>query len=125
MIFYEAPHKLTATLSDLVEVFGCERKVSLCRELSKLHEEVIRTTLGEAAARYREEEPRGEFVLVVEGAPLSEREEHTLEEGLLLVERYRQEGLSLKEASRLASAETGQNRKALYDAALKREEKEA
>ena len=68
MIFYEAPHKLTATLADLSAVFGAERRISLCRELTKLHEEVLRTTLGEAAAYYAEHAPRGEFVLIVEGA---------------------------------------------------------
>ena len=68
MIFYEAPHKLRTTLGDLLEAFG-DRKIALCRELTKLHEEVIRTTLEGAVERYRETAPRGEFVLVVEGAP--------------------------------------------------------
>ena len=68
MIFYEAPHKLLATLQDLSAAFGAERRISLCRELTKLHEEVRRTTLGEAAAYYAENPPRGEFVLVVAGA---------------------------------------------------------
>ena len=65
MIFYEAPHKLVATLRDLADTFGREREISLCRELTKLHEEIRRTTLGEAADWYGEETPRGEFVLVV------------------------------------------------------------
>ena len=68
MIFYEAPHKLPATLADLAETFGPDRPVSLCRELTKLHEEIVRTTLGEAAERYQTEPPKGEFVLVVRGA---------------------------------------------------------
>lgn len=68
MIFYEAPHKLRKTLSDFAKVFGPDRPIALCRELTKVHEEVWRTTLGEAAAHYRETEPRGEFVLVVAGA---------------------------------------------------------
>ena len=68
MIFYEAPHKLRATLSDMAEVFSSERKISLCRELTKLNEEVTRTTLGEAVRLYLEKEPRGEYVLIVEGA---------------------------------------------------------
>ena len=68
MIFYEAPHKLLATLRDLADAFGEDRKISLCRELTKLHEEVRRMTLGEAAAYYEENPPRGEFVLVVAGA---------------------------------------------------------
>lgn len=66
LIFYEAPHKLKATLADLLEVFG-NRKISLCRELTKLNEEIIRTTLADAAELYSEREPRGEFVLIVEG----------------------------------------------------------
>lgn len=121
MIFYEAPHKLSATLADLNAVFGGERRISLCRELSKLHEEIIRTTLGEAVEKYRTEAPKGEFVLVVEGAPPAARDEMTLEEGLALVERYRGEGASLKEASRRAAGETGLNRKMLYDGALEKE----
>lgn len=118
MIFYEAPHKLTDTLEDLCKSFGGERRISLCRELSKLHEEVIRTTLAEAVARYGENDPKGEFVLVVEGAAAVPEREVTLEEGLALVEQYREQGLSLKEASRKAAADTGLNRKALYDAAI-------
>lgn len=67
MIFYEAPHKLKTTLSDMREAFGGERLISLCREITKLNEEVIRTTLDKAVLTYEEKEPRGEFVLVVEG----------------------------------------------------------
>lgn len=66
LIFYEAPHKLRATLSDMADILGEERKISLCRELTKLNEEVIRTTIGAAVAYYEKEEPRGEYVLVVE-----------------------------------------------------------
>ncbi|MBQ9544424.1 MAG: 16S rRNA (cytidine(1402)-2'-O)-methyltransferase [Clostridia bacterium] len=72
IVFYEAPHRLAKTLSDMKEVFGGDRKISLCRELTKLNEEVIRTDLEEAAARFEKEEPRGEFVLVVSGAPEAE-----------------------------------------------------
>lgn len=67
MIFYEAPHKLRTTLADMCEAFGKERKISLCRELTKLNEDVMRATLGEAVAYYEENEPRGEYVLIVEG----------------------------------------------------------
>ena len=67
IIFYEAPHKLRATLADMAEAFGNERRISLCRELTKLNEEIKRTTLGEAVAYYEANEPRGEYVLVVEG----------------------------------------------------------
>ena len=69
MVFYEAPHKLRATLEDLAAAFGGERRISLCRELTKLHEEVIRTTLDGAQALYAEQPPRGEYVLVLEGTP--------------------------------------------------------
>ncbi len=119
MVFYEAPHKLTATLSDLSAAFGPDRRVTLCRELTKLHEQVLRTTLGEAVERYQSEEPRGEFVLVVAGAAPNPEQPPTLEQGLAQVAAYRAQGLSLKEATRQASAATGLNRKALYDAALK------
>ena len=99
MIFYEAPHKLVATLRDLADTFGREREISLCRELTKLHEEIRRTTLGEAADWYGEETPRGEFVLVVRGAQPEEEGECTLEDGLTLAERLREEeGLSLRDA---------------------------
>ena len=68
MIFYEAPHKLCRTLRDMKDIFGEERKISLCRELTKLNEEIIRLTIGEAISLYSEKEPRGEYVLVLEGA---------------------------------------------------------
>lgn len=74
MIFYEAPHKLVFTLADMSEVFGADRPVSLCRELTKLHEEVVRTTLGEALTKYTETPPKGEFVLIVAGAPETVKE---------------------------------------------------
>ena len=71
LVFYEAPHKLRATLSDMLEAFGAERKISLCREITKLNEDVMRTTLSQACEFYREKEPRGEYALVVEGADSS------------------------------------------------------
>ena len=117
MLFYEAPHKLTVTLSDLRDVFGPQRRISLCRELTKLHEEVLRTTLGEAAERYKAEEPRGEFVLVVEGAAPA-KEEATLEDGLDRVEALLAEGLSRKDAVKQAAKELGLSRNELYAAAL-------
>ena len=119
MLFYEAPHKLTVTLSDLRDVFGPQRRISLCRELTKLHEEVLRTTLGEAAERYKAEEPRGEFVLVVEGAAPA-KEEATLEDGLDRVEALLAEGLSRKDAVKQAAKELGLSRNELYAVALER-----
>ncbi len=117
MLFYEAPHKLTATLADLAAAFGSERRVCLCRELTKLHEEILRTTLGEAVERYKTESPRGEFVLVVEGAPAL-REEYTLEDGLERVTALLAQGLSRKDAVRQAAGELDLSRKELYNAAL-------
>ena len=122
MIFYEAPHKLQATLKDLCQTFGADRPVSLCRELTKLHEEIRRTTLGEAADWYGEETPRGEFVLVVRGAQPEEEGECTLEDGLTLAERLREEeGLSLRDAVRQAAKELGLSRNELYRLAVEQE----
>ncbi|MGE4276421.1 MAG: 16S rRNA (cytidine(1402)-2'-O)-methyltransferase [Lawsonibacter sp.] len=118
MIFYEAPHKLTATLKDLADTFGEERPVSLCRELTKLHEEIRRTTLGQALVDYAENPPKGEFVLVVRGAQPKEAEEVTLEDGLALVERLRGEGLSLRDAVKRSAKELGLSRNQLYDLAV-------
>ena len=119
MIFYEAPHKLAATLRDLADTFGADRPLTLCRELTKLHEEVSRTTLGQAAAWYGENTPKGEFVLVVRGAePLPEREASGAD-GLAPVDRLRGEGLSPRGAVRPAAQELGLSRNELYDAAVK------
>ena len=118
MLFYEAPHKLCATLADLREVFGPDRRVALCRELTKLHEEVRRTTLGEAADWYAANPPKGEFVLVVEGGAPAAEETPTLEAGLARVAALRAEGCSLRDAARQTAAELGLPRKALYDLAL-------
>ena len=117
MVFYEAPHKLVKTLEDLRAAFGPGRRIALCREMTKLHEEVVRSTLGEAAALYAETPPRGEFVLVVEGAAEA-RAEFGREEALALVERRRAEGMSLKEACRLTAEETGIKKNELYQWAL-------
>ena len=124
MIFYEAPHKLVATLRDLADTFGREREISLCRELTKLHEEIRRTTLGEAADWYGEETPRGEFVLVVRGAQPEEEGECTLEDGLTLALAGRlreEEGLSLRDAVRQAAKELGLSRNELYRLAVEQE----
>ena len=90
MIFYEAPHKLRGTLDDLAAAFGADRSVSLCRELTKLHEEIWKTTLGEAQAHYAANEPRGEYVLVMAGAPAS-----TEPEAELTLEQAAQRALEL------------------------------
>ncbi len=119
MIFYEAPHKLLATLADLRETFGSQRRISLCRELTKLHEEVVRTTLGEAAERYESQSPRGEFVLVVEGAAPREEERASLEEALEQVEALCGQGLSRKDAVKQTAKALGLSRNELYAAAVK------
>ena len=117
MIFYEAPHKLRETLADLTDTFGGERRISLCRELTKLHEEVQRTTLAQAAELYREREPKGEFVLVVEGACPAIREADP-EAALARVEELREQGLSLKDAAAQAAEEFGMRKKQLYNMSL-------
>ena len=120
MIFYEAPHKLRETLNDLCSAFGPERRVCLCRELTKLHEQTLRTTLGGAAEHFMQNEPRGEFVLVVEGTAPQVRESDP-EAALERVFALREQGLSLKAAARQAGEEFGLGKKLLYDLAVERE----
>lgn len=118
MVFHEAPHKLRPTLSDMLEILG-DRPVALCREMTKLHEETRRTTLQQAVDYYRENEPRGEYVLVIAGAARKEDPAVSLEDGVARVLQLRQEGLRMKEAVRQVAGDTGLNKNALYEAALK------
>ena len=118
MIFYEAPHKLKGTLADLLEAFG-DRPISLSRELTKLHEETIRTTIAQAAAYYEENDPKGEFVLVVAGAEPVEETAATLEDGVAMVLRLREQGERMKDAVRQVCLNTGLNKNELYEAALR------
>ena len=118
MIFYEAPHKLVSTLEDLAEAFGSDRKISLCRELTKLHEEVVRTTLGEAIDKYTENAPKGEFVLVVDGAAPVEKELPTAEDAGEMVKRLMGEGLSRKDAIKQTAKALDLPKNVVYDAAL-------
>ena len=120
MVFHEAPHKLRATLSDMAEILG-DRPAALCRELTKLHEETLRTTLSAAVALYAEREPRGEYVLVVAGAQPMEEPAVTLEEGVSRVQRLREDGIKMKEAVRSVAGQTALNKNELYDAVLKAE----
>ena len=122
MIFYEAPHKLVSTLEDLAETFGSDRKISLCRELTKLHEEVVRTTLGEAIAKYTENGPKGEFVLVVDGAAPVEKEVPTAEDAGEMVKRLMTEGLSRKDAIKQTAKALDLPKNVVYDAALNLDE---
>lgn len=119
MIFYEAPHKLLATLRDLTAAFGEDRRISLCRELTKLHEEVRRMTLGEASAYYEENPPRGEFVLVVAGAEEKPEAGCTFEAALELVRARMAKGLSTKDAVKQVAKLTGFAKNQLYDAVVK------
>lgn len=120
LIFYEAPHKLKATLRDMFAVLG-DRRISFVREMTKIHEEVFRTTLAEAVDFYAQNDPRGEFVLVVEGAPApkaaADDEAHHAEsekKAELLVEQYLAEGITRTGSVKRAAKETGVNRSDLY-----------
>ena len=119
MVFYEAPHKLLTTLQDMAAVFGEDRPISLCRELTKLHEEVVRTTLGGAIETYTENPPKGEFVLVLAGAPEQEKEAATAEDAAARVRQLMDQGLSRKDAVKQTAQELNLPKNAVYDAALK------
>ena len=118
MVFYEAPHKLVNTLEDMAAVFGNDRSISLCRELTKLHEEVVRTTLGEAIAKYSENPPKGEFVLVVAGAPAPVKETATVSDAAARVSQLMADGLSRKDAIKQTAKELDLPKNVVYDAAL-------
>jgi 16S rRNA (cytidine1402-2'-O)-methyltransferase len=114
MVFYEAPHKLINTLRDLYAALG-DRKIALCREITKLHEETVRTTLSQAVGLYDEEHPpKGEFVLVVEGAPPKEEEAASPEDAAALMRAYLDEGMSPTEAAKRAAKETGLRKSEVY-----------
>lgn len=126
MIFHEAPHKLPATLRDFAEVFGPDRPMTLSREMTKLHEETLRTTVGEAAAYFEQNAPRGEFVLVVAGAPEESDggDALTMEDAVLRAQTLRAGGLRMKDAVRQAAEETGFAKNELYQAVLAAEDGE-
>ena len=119
LIFYEAPHKLVATLGDLYRCFG-ERKISICREMTKLHEEVIRTTLSAAVNLYDDEKnkPRGEFVLIVEGFKAEQEPEISLEGALERAKGLIAGGMKATEACREIAKTTGFSKSELYSALL-------
>ena len=116
MVFYEAPHKLKTTLSDLCECFGGDRRISLCRELTKIHEEVLRMTIGEAVEYYNSNEPRGEFVLVVEGKNADDSEDITIEQALAQVNKLIEVGEKPTDACKAVAKETGFKKSELYAA---------
>lgn len=120
MILYEAPHKLKATLKDLAKTLGDDRRISLCRELTKKHEEAVRTTIGEAVARYESEEPRGEYVLVIEGRDPSDIaaeevanwNDMPLEEHM---EHYLKQGFTEKDAMKAVAKDRGVSKRDIYN----------
>ena len=119
MIFYEAPHKLLATLQDMADTFGADRSISLCRELTKLHEEVVHTTLGQAIQKYTDTPPKGEFVLVLAGAPEEAEPAASPDDAAARVEALMAAGLSRKDAIRQTAQELNLPKNVVYDAALK------
>ena len=116
LIFYEAPHKLRATLDDMAEIFGPERMIALCRELTKLNEEAVKLTLDEAVKHYKEKEPRGEYVLVIEGGTGKAKVENPLlslspEEH---VAHYESQGMKRMDAIKMAAKDRGMPKSELY-----------
>lgn len=123
IVFYEAPHKLTKTLSDLFNVLG-DRKISICRELTKLNEEVMRTTISDACEYYKSNEPRGEYVLVVEGANSDEFED-AFWSGMSVTEHvnyYRDNGMNKNDAIKLVAKERKVPKNAVYNEYVKANE---
>ncbi len=118
MIFHEAPHKLRSTLGDLQEVFGPQRPMALCREMTKIHEEILRCTIAQAVEYYARQSPKGEYVLVVGGAAPLPRNRITLQEGVAQVRSLQQQGQRLKDAAREVAEATGLSKNELYAAAL-------
>lgn len=114
LIYYEAPHKLRQTLQDLSQALGEDRNAALCRELTKLHEEVVRGTLSELVAMYETTEPRGEYVIVIEGAAPAQQESLSLEQAAELARSYADGGMKLSEACKTAAQAAGVSRKELY-----------
>ena len=116
LIFYEAPHKLKGTLKDLYECFG-DRKITLVRELTKIHEEAIRTTLSKAVTLYEDNSPKGEFVLVIEGAKEVRAEENPLNDLTVAehVDKYIADGLSQKDAIKRVSLDRGVPKRDIYN----------
>ena len=113
MVFYEAPHKLPYTLKDMAEAFG-DRRIALVREITKIHEECIRTTLFEAVKYYEENGPKGEFVLVIDGAKPEEKKELTLEDAVALAEKAMENGSSASDAAKEAAKLSGFKKGEIY-----------
>lgn len=118
MMFHEAPHKLRATLADMAEIFGEDRRIALCRELTKLNEEVLRTTLKEAVALYSEKEPKGEYVLVLEGSNKEQKAPETEMSIPDQVEYYIKNGMSKMEAIKATAKSRGIHKNEVYKQVL-------
>ena len=116
MVFYEAPHKLLNTLRDMAAAFGGDRSPSICRELTKIHEEMRKTTLNDAIAAYETCPPRGEFVLVIAGAPHHSDEQLPLEAVIALARDRVAAGERAADVCRALAAETGYSKRTLYEA---------
>ncbi len=119
IVLYEAPHRLVRTLRDLVAACGADRRLSVARELTKLYEEVDRTTLAEAARRFGDEPPRGEFVLVIEGAPVPSGVVSDAELAEL-IDRHLAAGDTTRDTVSAVVAATGQPKRRIYDLAVSR-----
>lgn len=115
MVFYEAPHKLLATLEDMYAAFG-DRKIALVRELTKMHETIERTTLSAACEKYKETPPKGEFVLVVSGAEPLPDAKWTLDEAVAFAKKQVEKGVSKNEAAKIAAKESGIKKSDIYKA---------
>ena len=119
MIFYEAPHKAAATLADMYKAFG-DRRISIVREITKIHEEVIRTTLSEASQKYSDGSLRGELVFVIEGAAEdTDTKEFTLEQAGELAQRLIDEGNSVSDSAKQAAKATGFKKNDIYKILIK------
>ncbi len=126
LIFYEAPHKLIKTLEDFETFFGAQRSITLCRELTKMHEEIIKSTISEARAIYAEKAPRGEYVLVVAGAQPTDntQEELTFDQVLMLAKNLIENGMGASAAAKSASAGTPFRKNEIYRALAQGDENE-
>ena len=118
IILYEAPHRIKEVLQDILECWG-DRPMAAARELTKLHEEIIRTTLSEAIKKYTETAPKGEFVLVLAGAPEVVKEEASATDAAARVAQLMEEGMSRKDAVKQTAKELDLPKNVVYDAALK------
>ena len=117
LVFYEAPHKLKSTLGDLADALGADRNAALCRELTKIHEETLRGTLGELLQHYEETEPRGEYVIVIEGKP-PEKRTFSVEESAAVAKKLIEEGAKTSDACKEAAKITGISKRAIDAAVL-------